>query len=232
MRAFLNVDQFGRAGKTLAVDTEGSDETGLREYPFSNPFRTLEAACAAALSGDTVQVRAGSYIITGTFAKDGVTIEGGRNVVIARTEASTTPLLSDAGGAINMTIRGVTLARSSPSHAASIVVLSDASSVRFEWCDIQLNADDGTPAIQQSGGTLRLHGCRVDAYTGTYQGSAVKLEGGELVLQDTTLLTDQAPSVTSSTAQSFLAYGAYANEDPHANSTAVGFLFVNPSLIL
>lgn len=45
---------------TVFVDKAGSDATGLRER-LDKPFLTIRAADAAALSGDTIHVRSGTY---------------------------------------------------------------------------------------------------------------------------------------------------------------------------
>jgi hypothetical protein len=60
------------AGKTIYVDTNGTDTRGsLSQYSISVPFATIGAAMAESVIGDTVRVRAGSYQITSTIDLNG-----------------------------------------------------------------------------------------------------------------------------------------------------------------
>lgn len=58
--------------KVLFVDPNGNDATGTKG-DNSKPFLTIEAAVAAASSGDTVEVMPGSYTPVSNLAKNGVT---------------------------------------------------------------------------------------------------------------------------------------------------------------
>lgn len=69
-------------GKTLWVDaTFGNNATGLTQRQ-DKPFLTIAAAVAAAASGDLVMVRPGTYTVTGSLYKDGVTVYCQEGVLI------------------------------------------------------------------------------------------------------------------------------------------------------
>jgi hypothetical protein len=61
-------------GKTVWVDSVfGNDATGARQRQ-DLPFLTINAAVTAALSGDVVYVRPGSYTLTAALSKAGITV--------------------------------------------------------------------------------------------------------------------------------------------------------------
>ncbi len=90
-------------GNLVYVDVDGNDGTGLRER-FDKPFLTIEAAEAAATSGDTIQIRSGSYSPTATLGKVGITYELMPGVNISSAENDGT--FGDSGSAKDFAIIG------------------------------------------------------------------------------------------------------------------------------
>lgn len=100
-------------GSTIYLDaTNGNDSTGVRGT--AKPFLTLAAAITASQAGDTLVIRAGTYISGKVTLKTGVTLQGsGRDSTILRLATGANDYLlvnaDPTGGNPNITIRDLTL---------------------------------------------------------------------------------------------------------------------------
>jgi hypothetical protein len=85
-------------GKTIWVDSTYGNNTTAAKYNFVKPYATLAAAMAAAVSGDTIFVRPGTY--TATSLKNGVNIHFENGTFITSGE------FSDLGATVTCKITG------------------------------------------------------------------------------------------------------------------------------
>jgi hypothetical protein len=69
--------------KLLIVDPNGNDSTGTKG-DISKPYLTIEAAVAAASSGDTIEVMPGAYTPATNLAKDGVIYSFHQGAVVTK----------------------------------------------------------------------------------------------------------------------------------------------------
>jgi hypothetical protein len=79
-------------GNVLYVATTGSNTKPSRADHIGNPnlpFLTLDAAVAAAVSGDVIHVFPGSYTVTGNIAKSGVNWHFENNTTVTKTTSGT-----------------------------------------------------------------------------------------------------------------------------------------------
>jgi hypothetical protein len=166
-RAWLNGGISGTVsiatGKMLWVDSvNGSDANA---GTFTAPFLTLAAAKAAAVSGDTVSVRPGSYTVTASILKNGVNwhFEAGASVSKSITGANPVGILDDGGTAIasDITGEGVFTTTSTSSDLHGTVKTSHASSVvtvhARRISAAQTTGDGGYPsAVFCAAGTLSV----------------------------------------------------------------------------
>ena len=139
------------AGNTLFVDQVfGSDSTGFRQYL---PFKTIGAALTAAVSGDFIEVRPGTYSESGLSIPAGVTVEGTgrRRVVISATGiAQDTTMVTLGTGA---SIRRLSISMTSSSHVYLCAISRPNTGAFIEEVSISI---DNTAA--PAGGTSDVFG--------------------------------------------------------------------------
>lgn len=148
------------SGNSLFVDVDGSDATGTRER-FDKPFLTLEAALAAASSGDCIFVRPGHYSPATQLFKNGVNWFFEPGTWVDGQTSGTGYLFDDsvdgANEAVKCTIGGhgvfadVTYSPAiRVSNASSRVVMFTGDSLVIPG--VTLN----NPTIEQTGGYLKI----------------------------------------------------------------------------
>lgn len=189
-----------RHDNTVHVDAAfGSDATGARERA-DLPFATPQAAAAAAVAGDLVVVRPGSYTTTGTLAKNGVNWRGepGANLAYNGTDLSV-GVFDDGGSACSYSVDWLgTITRDNTagdtdtpftllnvSHASSTVYFR-AKRLQGSW-----GSDNYAALIKHSAGSLTWDVAEIVGATtptgggycvwwagGTMYGRYVKIDGG------------------------------------------------------
>lgn len=97
---FVNLIPSGgdiQYSNTIFVDAEYGDNANGQKYYFNKPYQTISAALLAAISGDTIYVRAGSYALTGNncLGKDGVDFYLEENAVLSLSGGSNTMFFND-----------------------------------------------------------------------------------------------------------------------------------------
>lgn len=227
-----------RQANTISVDPDfGSDTNGAREKPLTNPFLTVTAAMAAAVSGDTIFPRPGTYTFaapTYLILKDGVNIDGLGQVTFQITEDSTAEVIRDSGSPVAAQISGIDILRAvNNQNGKGVEISNSASAVTFTDCDIRVTASGSgapTAVIFGDGGNV-LTNCRLDststsACTCLFTGNNAKLNGTLLISEAST------PCIKSGGAVSVqCAIPCASNTDVDSGVTAVGSLTVDPAFI-
>lgn len=185
-----------KAGNTLFVDGTNGDNTSAKRGRSDKPYRTIQAAVTAAASGDTIQVRSGSYAETVTLGNSNIAFDPGAGFVFTSGNGS---LLSDGGSSVTCTITGLKVTCSGSADFRAVYLTGASSNVIVDAGDITTGsgATHAAVDVNSSGGTLRMRaqsissgstGLSVAAGTATvnaqsiYGTSAVTCSGGTLYL--------------------------------------------------
>jgi len=161
-------------GKSVFVDSaRGSDSTGLRERP-DRPFATPDAANTAAVSGDTIYIRPGSYTYISP-AKDGV------NIDLANGATMSSHIYVNSAATLRITGNGVV---TSGNGRSALTVSHTSANVTVNG--ITFVGASSLPPVSIEAGTASLQECRIvasgTAQTGVLLNSTiVKLRGCEIV---------------------------------------------------
>lgn len=139
-------------GNTVIVDAVyGNDATGQRAR-FDKPFKTIQAALAAALAGDIVYIRPGTYNENPLTIPTGVIVHGASRggVIIQRLNVVANTTLVTMG--INSRLEQVTLRLTSAGHYTLIGITfpgSTAANARVRNCRVEVN-NSGAPGAGSS----------------------------------------------------------------------------------
>jgi hypothetical protein len=163
------------AGKLLMVDgVYGDDATAARES-VGLAFRAPNAAQAAALAGDCVRVRPGTYALAAPLGKDGVNWLLDPGVTFNN---PTGPVWS-AAAAMTFAVRGGAFTSSAVGGAGVVEVAHAAAAVTVEGATLA-GAADSVQCVRITAGALTLRDCRLlsssDAGAVAHAGGATRLE--------------------------------------------------------
>jgi len=148
-------------GKTLFVDgTNGSDAIAIRSRA-DKPFLTIQGALNAGVSGDTVQVRSGTYAEFLTL-KNGVNLTFDPGASLTYTSGSGTAV-SDGAVAADCVITGLQIAATGSGTIHGFELSNSASDVDVQANTISCAATTGGSAVKVSSGTLRLQALKLSS---------------------------------------------------------------------
>jgi len=209
-------DTFTEVNKTIYVDDKyGDDSTGVKELP-SFPFKTIEAAEAVAVSGETILVRPGTYALSMELGKNGVIYKGENECFLT----SNDPIFRDLSGSMSIKVYNFNLIANSSNAIFSTNAGSDLS---FYNCKIESNI----LPIEFQFGKLNLVGCSVK----TTSAVAINIESATEVILKQTTLESATTSITNISAGSVISIYSAANKDVDVNTTVTGTgLIVDPDI--
>lgn len=185
-------------------DETGNDATGLRER-FDKMFKTVEAAQAVAISGDTIFVYPGTYTPAANLGKNGVNWHLHTGAILNGTNS-----FNDAGG---MTFKISGGGKLSGTNVA-IAVTNAASFVTVEGIEMVSNHAGAICSISAAG-TLSLRNIRMESLNNTSAGNGINIGAGLVILNGVTIVLTHAAakSLFATAPQNVKIYSAYANRD-------------------
>ena len=139
------------------VATDGSDETGTGEY--SNPWLTLSYAISQVTTGDTINLKAGTYTITSQIALPvGISIKGQGATTIITSNTTLDPIIlarsTSEGVNGNQTISYISFDGNTTTAKRAIVV-NARSNVQIHHCSFVNFLDN---AVRMTGQTVGYSG--------------------------------------------------------------------------
>lgn len=165
-------------GNTLWVDPVNGTTAGVRGRP-DKPFSTPTSAKAAALSGDAVRVRPGTYANNNLLA-NGVNWHFEEGAAVATSAAGATGIFDDSGGAVVSTVGGFgkfSVTGSANQHLVNVANSGTTLLVSADTITAAGGLQIGIRAVSQTAGTLAVR-CRELVATGT-TATALWWGGGE-----------------------------------------------------
>ena len=166
-------------GNTLWVDAvNGDDATGLPGRQ-DRPYATPEAAVAEAVTGDLVDVRPGTYALTGNLAKDGVNWNWQAGAIGSMITDSEMSIFDDGDDPLTMTLTGAGVfvrgEVSEPTGFANVVHMTNPDSSFVITCGALENTcfqespeTGGTAAIYHANGSLTVNCDTIEAQATAY----------------------------------------------------------------
>jgi hypothetical protein len=226
-------------GKTLWVQTNGDDDAAVRGDE-AKPYATPEAANAAAQSGDTIVVRAGTYNLTSSLGGRGfpyqfVADPGATLIPPAGTPVFTLAAGSEVkvsgGGTFGSVAVDAPFANSTTSSSATLEVvdcrvngaarLSNWTRGTFTARGTHFHSAAGTGAFQTSdvfGASMEFDHCTIDADAAP----AFVVEGNGLVFRNSVILG--TPFESDGSAAVTVQGALYLDELPHPGVNLSGGL--------
>jgi len=190
-------------GNTLWVDAVyGNDSTGLANRQ-DRPFLTLTAAKDAAVAGDLIEVRPGTYAIDPdtSLAKNGVNWYGCPGAILSKAGDPTIGIFDDGGGAIACVVSGSFELSYAPtgwgtSFVAPIKTTDPGSRITFSGVsiDCDLSVAEDHCAINGTDGTLIVN---CPSITTTGFGYCLYWKNGDMFVTAERIIGDGNGAVTS-----------------------------------
>jgi len=143
-RAFLNVLGNFTTTQVIFVSQSGDatdTRTGISVYNPWRPFASLSAAKTAATSGDVIHVEPGTYTVTSSIAKNGVSWEGTVYTVISCTTAGVS-IFDDGGSSMSFNVSNFGALESTGS-GGSVAKATHVSSVMNFYGVVNASGDIG-----------------------------------------------------------------------------------------
>lgn len=222
--------KMSKRGNLVYVDSVLGDDAKAARGRTDRPFKTLVAAKTAAVAGDCVLVRPGTFNETNLLKND-VNWLFMPGATVAYTGAGTEAIFDDGGSAIECNIWGQGNFSNTGSNSAGVIDISNLNSAVTLQGMVLTVANNGI-AVNLSAGNLVIRATSIIS-TGNVSAGVATVSGGNLLLRVEEVSAD-IPSLALSgngSAQIF-AHRLTANLTNAINATGSGSLYLASDFVV